>query len=375
MGARPCASTKTPPSAFFFYHSLESNSVLASNVPCRYSVLVPRFHEKGVRRDMSRIRLSLGLLLAALPVLWACSSDAGPQPTPTPDAEAAYVAGLTEVVEQERQARQRFEDLMGPIFPRFAPDEMQAQVLFNALQQARILGTTAEMLKMFELLTPPRGFAEDHDIYLKFFKDQVATAQAIDEAIKARDLPHVHLKTAELEVASQLARATVSPEFCRYVTPGPPGHGALGSRPPPQGICGDEQVPGGEYGAAINKLLKRFQAQFAPRASFPPGMTPDELMEGLTYVQPAIIETFGETLAELDAIEPPTEYEAGHQVLHDYFDELLSTARAIDRAVAARDYDQVMREFDRSGEVTSTADDRLPQNYRPLVEVIFAPGE
>ena len=324
---------------------------------------------------MSRIRLSLVLLLIALPVLWACGNDPEPEPTPTPtptaDIEAAYVAGLAETVERERESRQLFEDLMGPIFPRFAPDEMQAQVLFNALEQARILDTTAEMLKMFESLTPPRRFGEDHDIYLKFFRDQVTTAQAIDEAIKARDLPHVHLNTAELQVARRLARATVSPEFCRYVTPGPPGQGGPANTPPPEDICRDEQLPGGEYGAAINRLTKRFQAQFAPRVSFPPGMTPDELMEGLTYVQPAVVDLFGETLAELDAIEPPTEYQAGHQVLHDYFDQLLSTARAIDRAVASKDYDQLTREFDRSGEVGRAAADRLPQNYRPLVEVIF----
>ena len=85
-------------------------------------------------------------------------------------------------------------------------------------------------------------------------------------------------------------------------------------------------------------------------------MTPDELLEGLSYVQPAIVKVFNETLAELDAIEPPPEYQVGHQVLYDYFRELLSTARAIDSAVADGDYDRVIREFERSGQILRTAD-------------------
>ena len=58
-------------------------------------------------------------------------------------------------------------------------------------------------------------------------------------------------------------------------------------------------------------------------------------------------------------------------MLHDYFDELRSTAIAIDRAVAKNDHDQVIREFERSGEVSRSAIDRLPENYRPLVRAIF----
>ena len=106
-------------------------------------------------------------------------------------------------------------------------------------------------------------------------------------------------------------------------------------------------------------------------------MTPDELLEGLMYVQPAIIEVFERTLAQLNSVEPPPEYAVGHQVLYDYFNELLSTAHAIDRAVADRDFDGVNREFRRSGEIARTADNRIPDSYRPLVEVIFGetPGE
>ena len=160
----------------------------------------------------------------------------------------------------------------------------------------------------------------------------MARAKAMDVAIEAKDLPHVHLEMAELNVASQLILIDVSSEFCNLLDFGG-GTGQGGRPPPPQapsgpgpmpGLCGGLAVPGGEYGESIDRLSRRFSVQFGPRVSFPEGLKPDELLRGLTYVQPAIVDLFERTLAELDAIGPPAEYEVGHQVLHDYFDELRS---------------------------------------------------
>lgn len=202
----------------------------------------------------------------------------------------------------------------------------------------------------------------------------------MDEAIEAKDLPHVHLEMAELIVASRLILIDVSREFCNLLDfggeegrPPPPPQAPSGPGPVP-GLYGGLAVPGGEYGESIDRLSRRFNVQFGPRVSFPEGLKPDELLRGLTYVQPAIVDLFEKTLAELDAIEPPAEYEVGHRLLHDYFDELRSTAIAIDRAGAKNDPAQVIREFERSGEVSRSAVDRLPENYRPLVNAIFREG-
>ena len=320
--------------------------------------------------------LTLGLFLVVVPLLLACTSSPTPTPTPMPDPEAAYIGGLTEIAEFQDQAFQQFQDLLDPVFPHFAPDEIQARVLFKALEAVELSDTVAETLQKLASLTPPERFVEDHTTFVYHVMGQVTRTAAVDEAIQRRDLPHVHLAMAELNAAFGTVRVDISVEFCRYITPetGLDVSGDINLR---ELYCSDEPIPGGEYGAAINRLAKRFIAQFGPRAAFPPGMTPNELLEGLTYVQPRVVELFNETLAELDATEPPPEYQVGHQVLYDYFSELLSAARAIDRAVGDHDYDRVRREFERSGQIARTADDRLPENYRPLVKIVFGetPGE
>ncbi len=321
---------------------------------------------------MGRTHLYLGLLVFTFALLAACTTDTTPTLTPTPDLESAYLEGLAENLQGLDELFQIYNELMGPVFPGFAPDEIQARILLNTLEEAEFSKRSEDELQKFESLSPPERFEEDHAVFLKHLRGQISHAAAVEEAIQRRDLPHVHLAMAESQAAFGMVRFAVSPEFCRYVTPDrPPGMGPRADTNLRKFYCSDQPIPGGEYGAAINRLVETFDAEFIVRSTFPPGMTPEELLEGLTYVQPAIVELFNETLAALDAIEPPPEYQVGHKVLRDSFSELLSTARAIDRAVADGDKDEVQRELERSQRIARTAVARLPASYRPLVKAIF----
>ena len=210
-----------------------------------------------------RAYLALGLLLLVL-VLWsACGSQPTLTPTPAPDLEAAYLGGLKEILEAMDQSIQRFNELVGPTFPRFAPDEVQARVLFMALEEVKISDTVADRLQMLEKLTPPERFAEDHATFLGMLRKQITVAAAIDDAIQRKDLPNVHLESAELQAATLVSRIAVSPEFCRAITP-ENAPGDVGSNPR-EVFCSDEPIPGGEYGATINRLAKTFVAEFGSR--------------------------------------------------------------------------------------------------------------
>lgn len=114
--------------------------------------------------------------------------------------------------------------------------------------------------------------------------------------------------------------------------------------------------------------------QFGPLVSlsqFAPGMGDDQLMRATGYIQPLITNLFEEVTFELAALTPPTEYGEGHTVLTQYFDELFATSNAIDVAVAEGDFDKMIREFERSGEVSDAMQDRMPENYKEIVPGLF----
>jgi hypothetical protein len=285
-----------------------------------------------------------------------------------------YLNDLGTVVGELGGAIGRYEDLMGPMFPGFAPDEIQKMVTMNALQEARMSETLASPQKGLEALQPPESLQSDHKTLGLMAQDMLTTSRDMDQAIRDENFPHVHLGMAEMIARFQMAMPTASGEYCLQL------FAALGegerSRTLPLGgnsFCpvSFDVLPGGAYGEAIDQIAKTFVAEFDPRASFPEGMTPEELMRALTCVQPAIIEVFQETLESLETTAPPPEFSEGHQIFKDYFSELLATAEAIDSAVEDEDFARVEREFQRFGDITEAAQDRLPDNYRPLVKVIF----
>lgn len=138
-------------------------------------------------------------------------------------------------------------------------------------------------------------------------------------------------------------------------------------------MCERSDIPGGDYGREVSRIFRSHGVEFVPRANLLQGLTDEQLMEALTYVQPEIVATFDRTIERLSAITPPEEYAVGHQVMLEFFTQQRSTAFAIDRAVAEGDGDAVQREFARSQDNARTAAERLPDDYRPLAPRLFPP--
>lgn len=314
---------------------------------------------------MARYRHKLFFLFFTVVVVTAACSSSDPKPeVDRTDPAEAYLAGLNDAIGIRAEAAQRFDQLLGPVFPTFATDEVQNFVLLNALRDEDLPGVVAQVSEMILALDPPEEYAEDHVRITSQFDLQRDRASRLAAAIDEGDLPKIHLRKAELE--SGLILLTNSfPRECS---------GDLSQAPPfIQARCSGEELPGGAYGVEVEQIFIVHVAEFGPRASLGEGLTAEQLMEALTYVQPAIIETFDATIERMNALTPPTEYEVGHQVLLDFFTELRSTAFAIDRAVAAGDADAVDEEFDRSGDIAETALSRLPENYRMLTVPLFGP--
>lgn len=292
----------------------------------------------------------------------ACSGSDDPATTP-PDQTAVYYEGLNELIGLRAKASQTFEMMLGPVFPDWAPDDVQQFVLLNALREEDLAGVMDEIAGRAEELDPPSALEKDHSLLTAKLADQVRAADGIATAIENGDLPKIHLLKAELDSSLITSFSLVSSRTCFAAFAADPDGG--------KALCQPANLPGGEYGKSIDKLGRLWVAEFGPRASFADGLSSDQLLDALSYVQPAIVANFDSTIAQMQQITPPAEYADGHQIVIEYFTELRATAAAIDRAVLERDEEGVNREFLRSNEIARSFADRLPNNYWPLVVPIF----
>jgi len=319
---------------------------------------------------MNRRTLLLVFGIAISLAAVACSSgDAvatvAPQSTAVDELEAAYFEGIDEILESTDAIGQTMENLIGDQFPTFAPDNVQAFVLLNAMREAEIGTLYAEALVMAKALVPPEKYAADHAALLARSELFAALGAQVDEAVAADDLAQ-----AQIEGQSSLALLVdFSPEFCRRLVPeeGSPGSDIS----PEERFCAPRESAAGDYGVSVDLLVETFGMQFGPLAGLAPGLGDDQLMRATGYIQPLITELFEEVTVELAALTPPAEYEEGHAVLTQYYDELFATSNAIDVAVAEADFDKMIREFERSGEVRDAMQDRMPENYKEVVPGLF----
>ena len=287
---------------------------------------------------------------------------------PTTDAEVAYLEGLDRILETRNAIRDKINELFGGNFPTFAPDNVQAFVLLNALREAKFGERTADALSQLQALDPPERLALDHAEYLANRQAVADLGARIDDAVEKKDLPLTHLLTMQVEASNHLIAFDISSEYCNRIL----NRFTVAGGVPRDHYCGSPDLPGGEYGASVYRIVQTWSVQFLPLAGLgTPGMSNDDLITATSYIQPPIIDLFEEVTSELAKLEPPAELSEGHEVLAQFFDESLATSKAIDKTVAAHDYDAMQREFARSREITRALRDRMPPNYQPLIPSLY----
>ena len=302
-------------------------------------------------------------ILLVLTLIAACG---GSEPEVLPaEAEMAYLDQLATHTHKRMEFLSRMDKTLGPLFPRFAPENIQEAVVFNELREARISEEGQSYLEKVEALEPPERFRADHDRFLESLRKRVAIERGQDAAVENKDmLEFVLAGSRDREIVYETS-AVLSGEFCRVTAPVKRLLALCASEDP---------IPGGEYGAKLRAISVNWVSVFEPRAQIFPAWLPDDaLFSGLEIVQPEIESSFIETIEALQSLQPPSKYRAGHEVVLRFFEGLLEVAYAIDRAVEARDVEQVREEFARSGTVAEKANRDLPDNIRPIVSVIFGP--
>ena len=311
---------------------------------------------------MLQRRLSILPLVLVVVLLAGCNGS--DEPTTVPDDQTAvYFDGLNELVSMRAEAGKTFDLMLGPVFPDWAPDDVQQMVLLNALREENLAGVMKDITQRAQELDPPADLEKDPSLLTSKLAEQVRAADGITTAIEDGDLPKVHLLKAELDSSLVSSFSSVSSPVCLAAFANSPEQR--------ERVCQPAELPGGEYGRSIDLLSRLFAAEFNPRVSFGQGLSSDQLLDALTYVQPAIVANFDDAIDQMQQITPPEDYAVGHQILIDYLTELRSTSAAIDRAVLERDEEAVDREFKRSGEIARSIAARMPGNYWPLVVPIF----
>ena len=229
-------------------------------------------------------------LLLVVVLLAGCSGSDEPTPVPG-DQTAVYFDGLNELVELRTEADKMFALMLGPVFPDWAPDDVQQMVLLNALREENLAGVMQDITQRAQELDPPTDLEKDHSLLMSKLAEQVRAADGITTAIEDGDLPKVHLLKVELDSSLVSSFASVSSPVCLAAFADSPEQR--------EKVCQPAELPGGEYGRSIDLLSRLFVAEFNPRASFAQGLSSDQLLDALTYVQPAIVANFDDAIGQM----------------------------------------------------------------------------
>ena len=239
----------------------------------------------------------------------------------------------------------------------------------GVLKEADLPAAQNNFLQEVQKLVPPERFKQDQESLVLFLTEQTEyLTKFYYQTLDDNDLVPFVVGRANIGVAQQRLLLNVSGPFCRTLFPATPG--------PVQCHTG-ESASGGAYGAEIQDILKRHEAEFGPRVSgFLPALTPEELFASLAALQTEIEEVIANTRDELRALEPPEEVRADHERLVQYFVEILEVARDITEAAKDHDQAKLLGElFPESGVVLCDARRGFSEEYLPIVATFFGDEE
>lgn len=314
--------------------------------------------------------------LAGVLLLAACGSDSTPTPTIDPLAVFAPEGAEADYLREIRGAREMFQEqiaaigdaISSPAFQgllRTSTDEIKETILFEELRGLDVEEVERELARVFAAIEPPPGYEADHKYATDRLRHLAGYAANFSVALDEGDLLGVAMYATRHQAMRAEIAANSSLGFCLAFT-------SLEE----SGLCGPppDLLPGGDYGVAASRVVKRWTAGFEPRASFQLNVTDYALVGGLKVVQPEIEAGFIETIEDLKALQPPPELQEGHDVLVNHFESMLELAYAIDAAVEADDIDGVRAEMARSGDVAKASADAMPAEYCLIAQLALDCG-
>jgi hypothetical protein len=309
--------------------------------------------------------ISVGVLLIA-----ACGGDSEEaDPTAAPELTQEDQTYLNQVRTAFRRSDSNFEKFRTALAQSFSSPE----AILTALVDAGAGTTFDPVLEGLEELQPTERFAADHQILLRRAGELVATDQGIGEAAANEDIVAFELGNVELALLQGGMQLELSSEACDSLPDGPE-------------LCEpDRELPGGEYGAELNDVMRTLAVEFTPRVgvlnegpqgpflalTFVPLYTPEELMELYGAVEADVMASLANASSEVAALEPTDDLEADHKLLLAWLEETSGIFEALFQSAGEDDRNE-RGSLQEQGRIAycNTADDFSPL-ARPLVDVVF----
>ncbi len=298
---------------------------------------------------MSRRHLLATAVVAAVLASGCALVELGPEAQ-----EDAYLLHMSSAEAHWVQAMERLDNVLGSAYT-------TREAFLGALFETSLEDAAAESLAEAEALEPPDSLRDDHEAWLMLRRAVVELEPQLVEAIALADtLGILETRRAFGEVEADFL-LSISRTFCLNL---------LAVDPAEDCPAGDD-LPGGEYGAAVHEILRRYAIRVGPLFFTTPSLDAAQRSSYLSAVQPRIEALLDEAGGELGALTPPSEYAADHQALLGYFTEQLATARAITAANEAGDAAAIGELYAHSAAIFDALQASLSEAVRPIVDPAF----
>ncbi|GEM_PF-2731038 len=194
-----------------------------------------------------------------------------------------------------------------------------------------------ETLATISALEPTDRFIEGHALLVQMVEQQVEVDAGARNSIIDDDVAGFAIANGELGRIGPTFGTLLPRHLCEATA----GNGEVAAR-----MCAPlEDLPGGEYGAGLDALLRRNRAEVAAVSgtifSFPLSLSDDELAQIFSQVFPAVTAVLAQQTTEQAALNPPTEYASDHAVMGAFIFEMSAFFNGLAESAEAGDIDAV----------------------------------
>jgi len=282
--------------------------------------------------------------------------------------DRAYLGKVEQAFGRSDANFEKFNDLLAESFA-------SPEAILSALVEAGAGTTFDPVLEALKEIEPTERFVEDHQIYVGSYERLVEADQGIGAAAADDDIIGFVLGNMNLALVQGAMTLELSFEACTTL----PSQGRL-CLPP-------GELPGGEYGAALNDAMRALSVELGPRVGVlqesPQGVfsaltylllySPVELVALYGAVDTDTMAALADAASAVNDLQPPDAFKTDHERLQAWFDETSDALEALFLATGEDELDERegLRAQFRSA-VCSAADDFSPTTA-VLVGVFFEP--